>query len=64
NEFPYSVKPGIEHWLIWSRQPLTDEAWIRAFLQERLPGRDFLFFTNPPELRSVPSISHVQVFTK
>ncbi|KAF9994192.1 hypothetical protein BGZ79_001087 [Entomortierella chlamydospora] len=64
NEFPYSVKPGIEHWLIWSRRPLTDENWIRAYLKERLPGRDFLFFVNPPELRSVPTIFHVQVFTK
>ncbi|KAF8934459.1 hypothetical protein EDD21DRAFT_137473 [Dissophora ornata] len=64
NEFPYSVKPGIEHWLIWSRLPLTDEDWIRKYLEERLPGRDFLFFINPPELRSVPSIFHVQVFTK
>ncbi|KAF9550868.1 hypothetical protein EC957_011415 [Mortierella hygrophila] len=64
NEFPYSVKPGIEHWLIWSRQPLTDEVWIRRYLQERLPGRDYLYFINPPELRSVPTISHVQVFTK
>ncbi|KAF9201997.1 hypothetical protein BGZ49_007819 [Haplosporangium sp. Z 27] len=64
NEFPYSVKPGIEHWLIWSRNMLTDEDWIRAYLNERLPGRDFLFFINPPELRSVPTIFHVQVFTK
>ncbi|KAG0278675.1 hypothetical protein BGZ96_002284 [Linnemannia gamsii] len=64
NEFPYSVKPGIEHWLIWSRQPLTDEVWIRRYLEERLPGRDYLFFINPPELRSVPTISHVQVYTK
>ncbi|KAF9290665.1 hypothetical protein BGZ68_006380 [Mortierella alpina] len=64
NEFPYSVKPGIEHWLIWSRHPLTDEVWIRRYLEERLPGRDYLFFINPPELRSVPSIFHVQVFTK
>ncbi|KAF8934096.1 hypothetical protein BGZ47_010514 [Haplosporangium gracile] len=64
NEFPYSVKPGIEHWLIWSRQPLTDEVWIRRYLEERLPGRDYLFFINPPELRTVPTISHVQVFTK
>ncbi|KAF9573473.1 hypothetical protein EC968_008449 [Mortierella alpina] len=64
NEFPYSVKPGIEHWLIWSRHPLTDEVWIRRYLEERLPGRDYLFFINPLELRSVPSIFHVQVFTK
>ncbi|KAF9319476.1 hypothetical protein BG003_009001 [Podila horticola] len=64
NEFPYSVKKGIEHWLIWSRSPLTDEVWIRRYLEERLPGRDYLFFVNPPELRSVPSIFHVQVFTK
>lgn len=64
NEFPYSVKKGIEHWLIWSRNPLTDEVWIRRYLEERLPGRDYLFFVNPPELRSVPSIFHVQVFTK
>ncbi|KAG0006507.1 hypothetical protein BGZ65_007254 [Modicella reniformis] len=64
NEFPYSVKPGIEHWLIWSRCPLTDEEWIRKYLEERLPGREYLFFFNPPELRSVPSIHHIQVFTK
>ncbi|KAF8951157.1 hypothetical protein BGZ52_013380, partial [Haplosporangium bisporale] len=64
NEFPYSVKKGIEHWLIWSRSPLTDEVWIRRYLEERLPGRDYLFFVNPPELQSVPSIFHVQVFTK
>ncbi|KAG0308582.1 hypothetical protein BGZ98_007561 [Dissophora globulifera] len=64
NEFPYSLKSGIEHWLIWSRHPLTDRDWIQKYLAERLPGRDFLFFTNPPELRSVPSIFHVQVFTK
>ncbi|KAF9418183.1 hypothetical protein BGZ94_009762 [Podila epigama] len=64
NEFPYSVKKGIEHWLIWSRHPLTDEVWIRRYLEERLPGREFLFFVNPPELRSVPNIFHVQVFTK
>ncbi|KAG0348704.1 hypothetical protein BG004_004418 [Podila humilis] len=64
NEFPYSVRNGIEHWLIWSRNPLTDEVWIRRYLEERLPGRDYLFFVNPPELQSVPSIFHVQVFTK
>ncbi|KAF9303558.1 hypothetical protein BGZ74_003490 [Mortierella antarctica] len=64
NEFPYSVKKGIEHWLIWSRNPLTNEVWTRRYLEERLPGRDYLFFVNPPELRSVPSIFHVQVFTK
>jgi hypothetical protein len=64
NEFPYSVTPGIEHWLIWSRYALTDEEWIQKYLEERLPGRDYLFFINPPELRSVPSIHHVQVFTK
>ncbi|ORZ09773.1 hypothetical protein BCR41DRAFT_358454 [Lobosporangium transversale] len=64
NEFPYSVESGIEHWLIWSKNPLPDEDWIRRYLEERLPGREYLFFINPPELRSVPSIHHVQVFTK
>ncbi|KAG0226896.1 hypothetical protein BGW42_003299 [Actinomortierella wolfii] len=64
NEFPYSVEDGIEHWLIWSRHPLRDENWIRRYLEERLPGREYLFFINPAVHRSIKSIFHIQVFTR
>ncbi|KAF9975655.1 hypothetical protein BGZ73_000611 [Actinomortierella ambigua] len=64
NEFPYSVQDGIEHWLIWSRYPLRDEHWIRRYLEERLPGREYLFFVNSADQRSIKSIFHIQVFTK
>ncbi|KAL9546331.1 hypothetical protein MBANPS3_006718 [Mucor bainieri] len=65
NDFPYSVDPGIEHVLIWSKAPLAAD-FVESVLDERFGARiwEWIYFVNPPEWQSVPTLPHVHVFMR
>lgn len=65
NEFPYFVEEPIQHWVLWKLgSSCTDDdiEWAKTELQERIgPIHDFLYWTNPPHLRSVMEIDHAHI---
>lgn len=65
NDFPYSVVPGIEHILIWSKVPMQQEK-ILEILEERFGSKEWewIFFVNPPQWQSVPSLPHTHIFMR
>ena len=66
NDFPYFVDENIEHWVLWklgkdscSEQEI-DQAKKMIQLQ-RPTVIDFIHWTNPPHLKSIPEIDHVHI---
>lgn len=57
-DFPYSVESGIEHYILWSNIPLSEED-VERHVQQYLPNNtkdSLLWFVNPMELQSVPEV--------
>ena len=65
NDFPYSVEPGIEHILIWSKEPLESH-WIESILEEKYGSSvyEWTYFVNPPAFQSVRRLPHTHVFMR
>lgn len=65
NDFPYSVDPGIEHILIWSKEPLASD-YVESLLDSNYGCHvwEWIYFVNPPEWQSVPRLPHVHVFMR
>ncbi|KAI8967119.1 hypothetical protein BDF20DRAFT_902672 [Mycotypha africana] len=65
NDFPYSVEPGIEHILIWSKVPLSAD-FVESVLEEKYGSSkwEWIYFVNPPETQSVRRLPHVHVFMR
>jgi hypothetical protein len=64
NDFPYSIEPGVEHILIWSKEALQADQ-VEAILDANY-GRmwEWTFFINPPKYQSVKRLPHVHVFLR
>jgi len=64
NEFPYYLEEGIEHHLIWSTQPLTDEH-VKQVLEQHVPSANFETVVIQNTFNaSIPEVFHLHVFTK
>eukprot|EP01120_Amphizonella_sp_Union-15-10_P017443 TRINITY_DN967_c0_g1_i2.p1 TRINITY_DN967_c0_g1~~TRINITY_DN967_c0_g1_i2.p1 ORF type:complete len:175 (-),score=26.34 TRINITY_DN967_c0_g1_i2:176-700(-) len=63
NDYRYAVEDSIEHHLIWSTVPLTEDK-IKQILEKERVGYEYLFFVNPPNLQSVKNVHHVHVFSR
>ncbi|KAI8073472.1 uncharacterized protein B0P05DRAFT_580243 [Gilbertella persicaria] len=65
NDFPYSVDPGIEHILIWSKEPLEAD-FVESLLEKHYGSHvwEWVYFVNPPALQSVRKLPHVHVFMR
>jgi hypothetical protein len=63
NLFPYEVPRGIEHWVLWSEEPMSRDA-VERHLERTAPtwASGWSWVRNPPAARSVPGLWHVQVF--
>jgi hypothetical protein len=63
NRFPYCLARGIQHYVLWSRKPLSNEI-ITKMITQRFSDIHYnhLWFENPASIKSVPGIWHVQVF--
>lgn len=65
NEFPYNFTSDVEHSVIWSSRPLSDNE-IEQVLDYYKPQHQWhvRYFVNPPEWKSIPEVEHVQIFGK
>lgn len=70
NDFPYFVEDSIEHWVLWKLgkgSPTVEEIDAACdTLNEALEvltgdPTDFIHWTNPPGLQSLPNIAHVHI---
>jgi hypothetical protein len=61
NDFPYSMQPGIIHYILWKRTKITPSDIEEATdeLKKQLSAEDIVFWVNPPNLKSLPEIDHV-----
>jgi hypothetical protein len=63
NAFPYSgLRPGEEHWVLWSEVPMSRDA-VEAYLSREAPAwtSGWRWWRNPRTRQSVRGIWHVQV---
>ena len=67
NLFPYFIEDDIEHNLVFStfKDGLTDEE-VNEFLKKHIDHDvyDVFWYENPPHMRSLPLLWHVQVFSR
>ncbi|EIE19021.1 hypothetical protein COCSUDRAFT_44811 [Coccomyxa subellipsoidea C-169] len=63
NDFPYNFEEGMEHHNIWSTVPLSEEEVLKIVDQHRR-GYEFVWFTNPLPLASIPSVWHAHVISR
>eukprot|EP01122_Echinamoeba_exundans_P008163 TRINITY_DN2659_c0_g1_i2.p1 TRINITY_DN2659_c0_g1~~TRINITY_DN2659_c0_g1_i2.p1 ORF type:complete len:202 (+),score=15.59 TRINITY_DN2659_c0_g1_i2:113-718(+) len=65
NDFPYDRESDIEQHVIWSTRQLSQDK-IQVCLDEYRPSDiwDYVWFENPPSLKSVKTIHHAHVFSK
>jgi len=50
------MEKGIEHLVLWSTIPMEKEE-IECYIEQEMPGFEYLWFVNPVELRSVLDVS-------
>jgi len=71
NDFPYSMAPGIHHYILWKwGGDVTPEEIDQAKLDfkndnysDHTKVIDVLHWINPPHLKSLPDIDHVHILT-
>jgi len=68
NRFPYDVEPGVDHLVLWSVKPLSDEDMHRKIKQQlkRLykTSVEYVAFVNFVEDQSIRDLWHAHVFVK
>ncbi|KAJ1809715.1 hypothetical protein LPJ56_004492 [Coemansia sp. RSA 2599] len=68
NDYPYALPDNVLHYIVWSKEKLTEgnvpDPVIQCIFEERLdkdigPGRyEWIWFVNPPHLQSIPEVNH------
>ena len=72
NDFPYYCAPGIEHWVLWkyggdSSISKEDVAWAKQEIAgqgSNMGDDNVIWWENPPNLKSLPEISHVHMLVR
>lgn len=66
NKYPYALRKGIRHYLIWSVSPLSSSK-IQSIIEENKDNeyfKKYIWFVNDIINMSVPDIWHCHVFAK
>ncbi|CAL5224508.1 g7205 [Coccomyxa viridis] len=63
NDFPYNYEADVEHHNIWSTVPLSEQRVLEIASQHR-EGYEYVWFTNPLPLASIPSVWHSHVISR
>ncbi len=69
NDFPYNLEPGIEHWVLWVKDPRQWQVELTPGLVEFLDqhfgvDQEWIGLVNNPENRTVTSIPHYHIFVR
>lgn len=61
NRFPYDLKPGIDHYVLFADGPRSAR-FITNKIRSTFPGLPTLWFVNTPEKQSVKEVWHCHIF--
>lgn len=68
NDFPYCFESDVEHYCLWKlRDDIAEDEIVNAVESLRIVksfGLNFIYFINPPSLRSVLDVSHAHIIIK
>ena len=74
NDFPYNLEPGLRHYCLWKigEVPIVaggDSCEIRSTMAEsgyppHLCGTKYVFYVNPPHLKSISDIDHAHIIVR
>ena len=66
NAFPYELRKGIAHYVMFSIDVTPNISNISDFLSEYFnkPKDHILWYINPPHLQSIPNVWHCHIFIK
>jgi Protein of unknown function (DUF3605) len=68
NDFPYYLADNVEHWVLWKLGANCTDQDVDQAKQEihekQQNVQDFLYYINPPHLKSLPEIDHVHILCK
>jgi len=68
NAFPYlkliQHLNGVVHYCLWSRVGKLSPKAIDTEIKKKFPDKDFFWFENSPDTKSIPQVWHCQVFVK
>ena len=71
NEFPYNMENNIEHYIVWKlgNENITEDDISNAKEEISLNNQnyyhiDFIHWTNPPHLKSIPDIDHIHILCR
>lgn len=65
NDFPYNLKNGIEHKLLWinpNYNNLFNDELITKIISMRMRGKTYIYFENNDNNKSIKSIKHYHIF--
>ena len=69
NKFPYDLQKNIKHYVLWLNPALKskfihNQKFIRSILKEYIPDKQFIYYMNSYQNKSIKPIPHYQVFIK
>lgn len=69
NKFPYYLEKNIQHYVLWLNPALKskfihNQKFIKSILKEYISDKEFIYYMNSYENKSIKSIPHYQVFIK
>lgn len=69
NKYPYNLEKNIKHYVLWLNPMLKykyiyDKKFIHKLLKKKIKNKQFYFYMNKIDKRSVKTIPHYQVFIK
>ena len=66
NKFPYSkliqYLPKVKHYCLWSKVGEPSVDIIEMEIKKKFPNKDYIWFVNLPNNKSIPEIWHCQIF--
>mmetsp|Transcript_15627 Transcript_15627/g.21424 ORF Transcript_15627/g.21424 Transcript_15627/m.21424 type:complete len:156 (-) Transcript_15627:90-557(-) len=68
NDFPYNFEAGIQHYILWkmggpvTKQNILDS--IESLRQSKVNFTDYVYYINPPHLKSIPDIEHAHIIIR
>jgi|TARA_Y100000389_G_C17146425_1_gene357463 hypothetical protein len=69
NKYPYNLKKNIKHYVLWLNPMLKynyiyDKKFINKLLKKKIKNKEFYFYMNSNDKRSIKTVPHYQVFIK
>jgi hypothetical protein len=63
NKFPLDVATHISHYVLWIKDASVTLN-VAEFLNEQFNGNRFVYYENPEDWKSIPSIKHYHIFVE